>query len=282
MREEDMKFLLDTGSHPQYFNQYLKVFLESPSIDYSSFLSHAWTCVVRNISIWWTRTHDPRDWIPALRYIIEQGVDIHQRFNACYASAYLLFLGATTHPLEADARAFSWLEMIKACGVDLSSYVKFETTLVEKFLFGESGAMKKRQLVFLDFEGLPIPSWRWELITESSIVEVLTEFHNLGSDFVEHQLHSLDPSGPEDFNHWRVDRHYESWGKHCFPFLHAPIDCIRDTSDARLEEVWCRETYNRAVKIRDSRFARRQAKKWRKAHPGEKLPSRKMPGTWVD
>lgn len=282
MQEKDIKYLLETGSHPEYFSRYLKVFLKSPRIDHADLVSHAWHCIVRNILPRPKLYYELSSWIPSIRYLIEQGVDIHQPLNACYKSTYMMILSATNHPLEAEHKARSWLEVLKACGVDLSGYVKVETTLLEKFGVRQYPCARTRQLIHLDFEGLPIPCWRWKMVTESSIDEVLSEFHHLGSDLLEFRLYTLNPSGPLDFKHWSIENHYDSWGKKCFPFLLAPVDCIRGPDDHRLNKVWCRETYNRAVEIRNKRFARRHAKKWRKAHPGEKPPSRKMPGTWVD
>lgn len=276
-----MKYLLQTGSHPGYFSRYLEVFLKSPRIDLSGFLSHAWTCVVNNIFHWPEPPHEGCGWVPALRYLIELGADIHQPFDACYASAYILFLGATDHPFEADDNAYLWLEMLRLCGLDLSSYLRVEATLIKKFGIGQYANARERKIINLDFGGIPMPSWRWEVVTASNIVEVLEEFHNLGPEGVEHRLY-VYPAGPGDSDCWKAHIHHESWAGKCYPFLLAPINCIMGPFDRRLDGLWCRETYNRAVELRDQRFARRQAKKWRKAHPGEKPPSKTMPGTWVD
>lgn len=281
MQEKDMKYLLQTGSHPGYFNRYLKVFLKSPRVDRSGFLSHAWTCIVSNILHWPEPPHEDCGWIPALRYLIEQGVDIHQPFNTFYASAYILFLGATDHPFKADDNAYLWLKMLKLCGVELSSYLKVEAALIERFGIGRYANARERIIINLGFEGLPMPSWRWEVVTASNIVEVLEEFHNLGPEGMEYQL-DVYPASPSDSKCWKAHIDHESWARKCYPFLLAPINCITGLYDHRLDGLWCRKTYSRAIELRDQRFARRQAKKWRKAHPGVKPPSKTMPGSWVD
>ena len=280
MREKDIKYLLDTGCEPEYFRRYLNMFLKSPMIDHSDLLFWAWKRFMRTAF-----QHDEKTslrWIPALRILIEQGADIHRPSHFCEKSAYIQIVGAANHPFEADDRAHSWLKMLEACGVDLDSYIKAETTLIEKTGFHHRLDARKRKMVILDFDGLPIPSWRWEVPTESSISEVVEEFLNLGPDSVERHTYYLHPTGPDDIKAWKAENYYSDSGQYCFPFLLSPIDLINGKHDYTLEEPWCRETYNVAVELRDKRFARRQAKKWRKAHPGEKAPSNKMPGTWVD
>lgn len=285
MRETDIKYLLNTGSHPEYFNRYLKVFLNSPGVDHSDLLSYAWKCVVGGIfsGTDLERLYELDSWIPPLRYLIEQGVDIHQPYySAEDGSAYLMILATADHPLDADENARSWLEMLRVCGVELSSYLQAETILARRFGFNQHQAERQRELVLLDFEGLPMPSWRWGLVTEGNITEMLEEFGNLGYDRIGGLTHLPDPSGPDDFKCWKVENILSGWGEYCFPFLWPPLDCVRGVEDRNLDRPWLRETYSRAVEIRDKRIARRQAKKWRKAHPGEKPPSNKMPGTWVD
>jgi hypothetical protein len=278
MQEKDIKYLLDTGCEPEYFGRYLTVFLKSPMIDHSDLLSWAWGRLVGTV---FTRD-EKSSWIPAFRILIEQGVDIHQPGSIYEKSAYTHIVGEANHPFEADDRARSWLKILKACAVDLDSYLEAETTLIEEAGFYHWLDARKKKMVMLDFDGLPMPSWRWEVPTESSISEVVEEFLNLGSDRVEPHTYYLYPAGPDDIKAWKAENYYSDSGQSCFPFLLSPIDLINGENDYMLEKPWCRETYNGAVELRDKRFARRQAKKWRKAHPGEKAPSNKMPGTWVD
>lgn len=282
MREMDIKYLLETGSHPEYFGRYLKVFLDSPGINHSDMLSHAWTCVVGEIlSVEW-RSYKLDSWIPPLRYLIEQGVDVHQPYYGPDSSAYLTIVTTTRHPLIADDNARSWLEMLKVCGVELRGYLEAETTLAKRAGVYQLPTERQREIVIIDFGGLQMPSWRWKPVTESSIAEVLEEFGNLGYDRIGYLTHIPCPSGPDDFECWKAENISSGWGKDCFPFLWSPLDCVRDVHGESLDGTWLRETYKRAVEIRDKRIARRQAKKWRKAHPGQKPPSNKMPGTWVD
>ena len=283
MQEKDFRYLLQTESHPDYFSQYLKVFLKSPAVDHDALLSYAWVRLVLSFSMLWKSflLADTSNWTPAFQYLLEQGVDIHRKLGN-RRSAYTQLLVATMHPFQADEVAYRWLKILKACGVDISRYAEIESSLIEKAGLGNYADEKKRKMVILDFEGLPMPSWRWELPTGSNIIEVLEEFLNLGYQGMEYRLLHLNPTSREDFKYWKAENHYRWWGHKCFPFLLAPIDCIEGTTDYRLAELWCRETYTRAVEIRDKRFARRQAKKWRKSHPGEKPPSSKMPGTWID
>lgn len=282
MQEKDMKYLLETSHHPAYFNRYLKVFLNSPWINHTDLVSHAWKCVVTNIFLEPGSFYEPSSWIPSLRYLIEQGVDLHQPFGATCSTSYATILYFADHPFEADDWAYSWLGMLKACGVDLSSYIKVETTLIKTSGISRLAAAKNRKTTILDFEGLPMPSWRREVVMESNVVELLEEFCNLGPDTWERRQGGPRPSGPDDLKCWKAENIGAEWRQYCFPFLLSPINCITGLDDYRLDDVWSRKTYSRGVELRDQRFARRQAKKWRKAHPGEKPPSKKMPGTWVD
>ena len=159
--------------------------------------------------------------------------------------------------LDADETAYSWLKILKACGVDIPSYVKIESSLIEEDGLGQYADTVNRKMVMLDFEGLPMPSWRWELHMDSNIIEVLREFRHLGCELMEGRMRGIDPSGPEDFKRWNDAYHRACWGRACFPFRLAPIDCIMGLDDYRLNRPWCRETYIRAVELRD----RRQAKK---------------------
>lgn len=285
MQEKDFRFLLTPRSHPEYFSRYLPVFLESPGIDQPDLLCFAWDSLVGSLSLSLKleELNDVHIWVPAFQYLINQGIDIHRVVCRAGRSAYGRLLLERMHAFEADGVAYFWLKILKTCGVDIQSYVQIESTLIEKDGTGGYENQRERQMVILDFEGLPMLSWRWELPTESKIIELLQEFHNLGPESFQHGEYHFFPSGSEDFKYWSVHiNQYGCWGKISFPYILAPIDCIRGMDDYRLDGLWCRQTYNRAVEIRDSRLARRQAKNWRKAHPGEKPPSRTMPGAWVD
>lgn len=284
MQETDIRFLLETRCHPEYFSRYLPVFLRSPAIDKTDLISFAWDCLVMSFGghMGLDKVNDIHSWVPAFQYLIEQGVDIHRVVRRAMHSAYHCLLLITTHPFEADETSYLWLKILRLCGVDIRSYVRIESSIVERREPSARESASRRKIVMLDFEGLPMLSWRWELPNESKINELLGEFHSLGSGSFRHWLSWTLPSGPKDFKHWSVDNHYEYWDKICFPFLPAPIDCVMGIDDKILDRLWCRETYIRAVEIRDNRLARRQAKKWRKAHPGEKPPSRTVPGAWVD
>ncbi|POS79576.1 hypothetical protein DHEL01_v202022 [Diaporthe helianthi] len=218
-------------------------------------------------------------------------VDIHQQwyFND---SAYMYLLKSANHPFTADCIAYEWLNMLKACGVDLGSYVEVETALVQEVGVETEleWSARRRGFALLDYDGLQIPSWRWVLPAGSNIVEILHEFINFGSDVRAprfpgpYMWQGVNPTGPDDDRAWKRwegpwDRF---WTDKHFPFCPSPIDSILATDHVLMNQPWYRATYNRAVKIRDDRFARRQARKWRKAHPGEEPPSNQVPGTWVD
>lgn len=282
MLETDIRFLLETRGHPEYFSRYMPVFLKSPAIDKNDLLSFAWDCLVMHLCAHrlLNRANGVHIWVPAFQYLIEQGVDIHRTAPDTGASAYYQLVVGTRHPFEADEAAYFWLEILKSCGVDMRSYAQIESS----FDWSDEEELKA---VILDFEGLPMFSWRRDPYTESRIIEVLGEFHNFGPDSFQdgmdrNEMCRFYPSGPADFKYWSVDNQNGEWDKYCFPFVLAPIDCVMGIDDDILDGLWCRKTYIRAVEIRDNRLARRQAKKWRKAHPGEKPPSRTMPGAWVD
>lgn len=282
MREKDIKYLLDAASDPEYFSRYLNVFLKSSGIDHAEVLSFAWERVVLELSHSLGPYDDVSGWIPALRCLMEHRVDFHQQFFVPHDSAYTWLLRGSDHPFEADERAYHWLELLKVCGVDLHSYIEAEITLIVKngISYCIPVRVRPRKMVILDFKGLPVPSWRWELVTESNIIEILEEFHNFGFDGMEYYVDCAEPSGPDDFKCWKAA---DKFGQNvCFPFSLSPMDSVKRVGDYWLRGLWRRETYNRAVELRDQRFARRQAKKWRKAHPEERPPSKTMPGTWVD
>lgn len=277
MRERDLRYLLNTGCQPEYFGRYLTLFLKSPAIDHSRFLSWAWRNFMFSV---FGKVYTSSSWVPALHTFIEHGVNLHRLSDSHGVSPYIMILSMQVHPFEADHTAYSWLEMLRTCGVDISSYLETENTLVDKYGFGQGPTeAKEMKKITLDIEGLPMPSWRWKLPTESSIIELLQEFRILGRNNMEWSRGCRhDPEGPNDFNFWKA-RHF--YGDSHFPFLLCPLDHIK-MGDYRMNRPWGRETFNRAVEIRDKRIARRQAKKWKKAHPGEKPLSDKMPGTWVE
>lgn len=277
--EADMKYLLSVAEEPEYIVRYLELFMKSPGIDCANLLSHTWKALIINIF----RYGSVSSWIPVLQCLIEHGIDIHQQLKYGQ-SAYMTLVWRAKHPFTADDRAFQWLNMLKACGVDLVSYVRTETELIQKV--GHGG----RSVVLLDYDGLQIPSWRWYLPTEGSAVDGLGEFANLGSELEDHHLRYsylfdvVVPTGPDDIKAWKLGKGCSDtfWANEIFPFYLSPIDCMEGPDGGVVVDQWYRSTYNRAVEIRDKRLARRQAKKWRKAHPGERPPSDKMPGTWVD
>ncbi|KAK2605471.1 hypothetical protein N8I77_008305 [Diaporthe amygdali] len=280
MRATDIQYLIDTSNNPGYFNRYLRVFLKSQMINHSDLLFYAWRRLVSAVSSELPVDYDVFSWIPAFQYLIEQGIDIHKSFNG-RVSAYTSILDAP-HPFDADDRAHSWLKILKECGVDIKSYIQRETEHIEKIGLGLSHPTEDSKVVWLEFEGLTIPSWRREVTMESKAVEVLEEFQNFGLESIERQLYGLYPSGPDDFKQWKVYGQGEDWRAKCFPFLLAPIDCMFGVTDLRLRDLWCRETHHRAVKLRDERSERRQTRKWNKIHKGRRVPSKQMPGTWVD
>lgn len=280
-RVKDMGYLIDTGVDSEYLKRYLKVFLKYPMVDHADLLSSAWdSLVVHHLISRSTRYGFVSNVVSGFKHLIELGADLHQPFGNC-CSTYIQILNNTYHPFDADDSVHTWMTIMKACGVDIKSYVERETRLIEEAGIKQDRNERKREVVHTKFDGLPVPSWRWEQPAESEIIEVLEAFYILGCDHMEYEL-ILAPSSQDDLKHWKVGNDRMGWWKTCFPFSLDPIDCINGVGDYRLDQLWCRETYNRAVDIRDKRFARRRARRWRKAHPGEKSPSNKMPGTWVD
>lgn len=274
LREKDINFLLDTGCEPEYYGRYLSTFLKSPAIDHHDLLSRAWTAFVHR---GW---HDmDSSWIQGLRTFIDHGVDLHQFRNSRNRSPYITILSSQNHPFDADDKAYSWLEMLRTCGIDISSYLDTENALIDKFGFNPYTNRRKMKKVVLDFDGLPMPSWRWELPAQSSISEVMEEFLNLGLDNLERAPYSLSPEGPDDIKSWKSENFYGHQIQ--FPFLQSPLD-LTNMKAHRLNGLWCWESYNRAIDIRDKRIARHQAKKLRKAHPGKTRLSNRMPGAWVE
>lgn len=215
MLGSDMVFLLRVASEPEYFIRYLKVFMKSAGINCANFLFHTWKILIWKIFSYQTAS----SWIPALHCLIEYGVDIHQQCDHD-ESAYIQILRAVGHPFAADNRAYTWLSMLKACGVDLVSYVEVETALIQDvgvdFKWGKR--RRRRSIVLLEYDGLQIPSWRWALPSESSAAEALGEFVNVGSEFEEYLVRFVYPTGPDDLGAWKREEDYTSWTESCFPF----------------------------------------------------------------
>lgn len=70
-----------------------------------------------------------------------------------------------------------------------------------------------------------------------------------------------------------------------YPFRLCNLDCWNNGIDwlDKDRKEKCLQAHEQACEISHNRFLRREARKWRKAHPGKKPPpTQHMPGSWVD
>lgn len=305
--QKDLEFLLMEYINPTYFEVYLPRFLGLPGVDPDKLLDSAW-CIMYNIvcdtmlRILFPGQAGINHWSATIQFIIENGVDIHQTIThtthwtipmasvlGIYpSSAYSNILQRAVDPLEADESVYNFLDILKRSGVSISSYIDRETREIMENWNRHTPILMGKQLHFIYYEGLPVLSWRWAICSTSPALEVLNEFQNFISDkipFLGIVEGCSPPSHPDDFQVWMQPT--EKTCSRSFPFHIRPLDCALDADIYFSQNPHIHQSHDLARYMRDKRFARQEARKWRKAHKGEKIPvetmqRKTMPGSWVD
>ncbi|ROW12759.1 hypothetical protein VMCG_00084 [Cytospora schulzeri] len=288
-RTEDFKFLLRTTMVPEYYSAYLQRFLEEPMSDHQELIHFTWQNVIGYIRRMSTGPEDLIRWSAVLRYLIEQGADVHQPtglrgLHEYEGSAYLSILTAARGPLEADEYIHAWLSMLESFGVPIGSYMEREAQTV--YRYWDRAILHydwPRILACVDFGNVCALSWRWRQDPGEEHFELWEEFQNLIPESFPEFIF-LPPSGPADFKVWLASGVNDDCRSYNYPFMVAQLDLY---SGLALDGPFGRRPYyvdtiRLALKIREGRFARREARKWRKAHPRERLPTQMIPGSWVD
>lgn len=138
-RAQDVSMLLRSSRDQAYYESYLKRFLEDPICNDHDLFQVAWYEVLRHLIVelyaHGSCSEAMTRWSAALRFLIEQGADIHQRMVLIHSpsSAYLDILLAADTPLEADEFAHEWLCTLKSCGVLIGPYIERETRTFHKY-----------------------------------------------------------------------------------------------------------------------------------------------------
>lgn len=301
----DVNILIDSELDAEYLARYLRRFLSLPMVDTAELLDFAWWHMLRIFGAlfhemtvpttpsWWRiRTQPAHHIIPGiLKIFIEQGFNVNKLGHSFSRySAYMAVLFGVDHPFDADDAIHQWLKALQEAGVFIRPYVECELQNLSqsgvkalRCIDGE----RKRLVVMIRFGDVDVPSWRWRHNPASAAFEVLDEFKNLGQD----GLTPLLTWGPQEPAH---ARDYKCWFDYnepvaawSYPFRRRNVDLF--SVDRRLfVGKPCDmgrhgpETQQLALAIREGRFARREARRWRKAHPGHKRHREKMPGSWVD
>lgn len=222
---------------------------------------------------------DPKPWEPVIRTLIRHGADVHapvrrnlsdldQSEYTCPLAQYgtpldELFI-YTSNPLEGQAAARGWLQILASEGQDISVYLETESALHVRPMqlthpsYRTMGYVNERKLIF-DFEERPSVSWDWWISPSSSALLLREEF----------KLMALTP--PD----WMLIT--DSWKK-AWP-IRYPVWSERHQSNG--EDLSC-SRYESFLDMAKARSAKRLAKKARKTSRAEKHEgSRKVPGAWL-
>lgn len=295
-RMGDIKYLLGTTWSPRYFSIYLPKFLKlsmsgDSASDYQRFVRWTWKEVVSVLilemelgpSYPMNVSESLAAWSSVIGCLIEQGADIHCLDD--YArSAYLQILLEAKDPLEADEYTHAWLSLLESCGVPIGPYIEQETQIVSSGFYSLHPHRKwPRTLVAIDFEGIYVPSWKWKIDPGEETSELWEEFQGLIPERFPVNQRTYVPSSSKDYQAW-LRNGVSDWERsEDFPFMPAALDyrTLEDVQSWREHPQYV-ETYKLALKVREGRFARREARKWRRAHPRERPPTQLMPGSWVD
>lgn len=291
-RAQDVRMLLRSLRDPAYHESYLKRFLEDPICNDHDLFQVAWHEVLKGIIVE-LHVHSLCSdklymeaitrWSAAVRILIEQGADIHQPMVFIHpsSSAYMDILMAANSTVDADGFAHEWLRTLKSCGVLIGPYIERETRTFHKY-WGDhpwGGRRGIQRLVTIQFEGIPTLSWRWSVSPGDEAFQFLAEFENLiRGDIYGCGLRPPFVDSHNDFTPWFESKMPDERRQQNFPYRPTFLDDPWLGDFRKLDEV-NHLTYKMALKVREGRLARREARKWRKAHPGERLSTQVMPGS---
>lgn len=284
-RMRDMKFLLSSTMDPVYYKVYLPKFLMISMSGIDSAKNHqkvirwGWKNAVLNIirpiaqGTAMSASENLAKWSSTLRYLIERGADISQPTDIYYmhneeGSAYLNILLRAKSPAEAAEHTHAWLSFLKSCGVPIGPYIKRETPDIYRGLESEDlPQIWPKRPVAVGFEGIPVPCWEWKIGPREEVSELWKVFQGLIPQRHPFGLKLSRPSSPGDYKVWLRSAASDRSRSRSFPYMPAMLDHTDWGGDIfRGYTVLCR-VVRLALKITGGRFARREARKWRRAHP---------------
>ena len=227
---------------------------------------------------------DPAPWESIVRRLIRYGADVHapvrrdltdldQSEYDCPLKPYgtpldELFL-YTHDPLEGQAAANSWLQLLASEGHDIPKYLETESVLHIDSMqlthpsYRPVGYDNERKLVF-DLEARPSVFWDWWINPNSSTFFLREEFRLMAITMPDGFL--IAQSWKEA---WPI--RYPAWDK-----LHQSYGIGDAQSSSRHKEF-----RKKLLELANARTAKRLAKKARKKARAEKYKGpRKIPGAW--
>lgn len=288
---EDMEYILQSERNPVCFATYLADFLTQLHTfkeARSRLMTFAWHCVVSEIHVDLLRQHAAGDnftiaWSAAMRVLIKHGADPHEArtCDGLISTGYATWILGLHHPFDADEAIVAWLDALKAAGVEMEPYVQRETRGIASWP-GWSEASLRKRLVFIIYDDLLVPSWRWK----RTGVEVVDEFAHLGygDDEMGWKIGCrVSLMDAHDFQAWLAPLD-EATHKRTFPFRLHTLDLFTPAHHDMYTKPYCRETYRLACLMREKRLSRRHARKTRRGRRGLEsgMLGQKMPGSWVD
>lgn len=220
--------------------------------------------------------------VALLRILVAYGVDAlgpnNRYFGWRFATplAYNHVLHMVDHPFDADLAVSLWLEALCLAGLPTEQYLEQQHNLIHEEDWGSlryqqrmSGRCRLRKFTTTTQD------------SPSNASEALEEFQWFGSELPWTPL----PYVQNNSGHtkWLA---YDANDKFNFPFrlrnLYLHLIPYSDLGRHPRKAYVNQQGFKDASKIRQKRFERREARKWRLAHPGQTPRTEKMPGSWVE
>lgn len=301
----EFRRLLIFSNHPSFFNNVFEKCKE-PFVDqWDYYIKESWRVLVRkifqsvNVS---SQNHhsgfcDPTAWTSSTSKLLAAGADVHQRVNGTvlgYSTALHVALNGLDLPIDAFNRGYSWLEILEKCGVDIDAYLCREWEIT-------SSEMEQEEHHSLnDISGLS----RWSQLEE--MLKLLRGPHSvwggrhpsggLVSEIETSDLMQVMPHFSYDSDNWRSvlpeERNcHKAWKQHyqdSWPITElidrASTPCYYYSSHHLVrEDTGSFKAFEKACHLVETRFERRQVKKWRKLQKKRGLTEtnrQQIPGAW--
>ena len=243
-------------------------------------------------------------WINLIRKLIAEGLDIHKEVldiheeishpseNSRTALFYLIQKIQCPHTLQICLG--KWAEILQAAGVDLQSYLDWETPYCrEHFGNGEPYNPDKawpREFRLEIVSGFAMPAWRRQVDPEGRLFEVLEEFHQFGPFQLRESSYSLLQTVARQYEqHEQYGNGPPNWKEasqvgweHDWPFFVPAVgDALGGLND---NPKWKSiiPSYHEARQLAKQRLDRREQKRLVKSGQLRKRRGAVMPGSWVE
>lgn len=294
LKREDLKFqdvqlLILSAKNMDYLPTYFEKFLQLPLVDHDELLSLIWAKIIHYVE-WYLRhvVNGYRDleespWflnmVACLRIFVGHGGDVHQERELSLlvygppCSAYNLVLQLAEHPFDADLAVTMWLKALTQSGIQLRPYLEREKQHLQHCWNGSDHIAPPRILSTIAIEGIQTLSWRWTWGPHCSASGVLNEFQYFESEVPQAYYSPLD-LGSWDHLRW-LRTYYDRGNWTNFPFTLRNLDVIPDLNPI----TWTTNHsagHTLALQIRQKRHKQQEVRQWRRAHPGQRLPTDKM------